>query len=253
MSAFGKVQLRPDIYRAKVENTSMKPIPEFQELAITLFAKEIIPTFLTSKFLRESRIIPKGWEFAQPPQIDAQTAKVAFTNDVFISARVGAITFSENLDGKNVLDVKIPSLVYKWVKTLHKFDYQQIEIEPSSFFTLEEKSADFFRYYIPTALLTPGSWKEASLKPIRASLSLAFTSEKGEFFIKIEDVRLRQANNSLQPGVMFSGNFFYEIAGDTTSERLQNLYQLLEHWREDLETYREIVNHRFLGQKTELQ
>jgi hypothetical protein len=226
----------------KVENTLMKPIPEFQELAMTLFAKEIVPTFLTSKFLKESQIIPKEWEFAQPPEIDAQTGYVKFTNDIFISARLGSATLSETLDGKNVQELKIPSLVRKWVQTLHKFDYQAIEIVPSSFFTFEKESAKSFHHYIPTALLTPGSWKEASLKPIRASLNLACTSEQGEFFIKIEDMLLREADNSLQPGAMFSGNFAYELSGNTSVEKLNHLYQLLENWQDDLENYRDIVN-----------
>lgn len=73
----------------------MKLIPQFKELSITLFAKEIIPTFITSKFLKESQIIPQEWEFAQPPEIDAQTGKVKFTNDIIISARIGTVTISE--------------------------------------------------------------------------------------------------------------------------------------------------------------
>lgn len=220
----------------------MKLIPQFKELSITLFAKEIIPTFITSKFLKESQIIPQEWEFAQPPEIDAQTGKVKFTNDIIISARIGTVTISETLDGKNLSELKIPTIVRKWVQTLHKFDYQAIGIDPSSFFTFEKESTKAFYHYIPTALLTRGSWKEVSLKPIRGSLNLAYTSKKGEFFIKIDDVLLREADDSLQPGAMFSGNFVYELSGNTSVEKLNHLYKLLENWQEDLEIYRDIVN-----------
>jgi hypothetical protein len=225
----------------------MKPLPEFQELAITLFAQEIVPSFLTSKFLKESRIIPKEWEFERPPEINAQTGKATFTNDVVISARLGAVTFSENLHGKKLLDVKIPNIVDKWVKTLHKFDYQAIEIEPSSFFSFEKESTKLFRHYIPAVLLAPGDWHEGSLKPLRASLNLAYTSKKGEFIIKIEDVLLRENDNSFQPGAMFSGNFACELSGNTASQKRDRLYEFIKGWQEDLEIYRDIVNKKLLG------
>jgi hypothetical protein len=225
----------------------MKPIPEFQQLEITLFAKEIVPAFMTSKFLKESRIIPKEWEFAQPPEIDAQAGKVAFTNDVFISANVGVVIFSEKFDGTNTSDVKIPSLVSKWVKTLSKFDYQVVEINFSSFFTFEGKNNDNFCNYISTSLLANGAWKEVSEQPLRASLSLAYTLKQKEFSIKIDDVQLRNSKNSLESGVMFSGNFPYEVAGNTAAERIKYMNQLLELWHEDLEIYQDIVDKKFLN------
>lgn len=60
----------------------MKPILEFYELAFVLIAEEIISTFLMPKFLKESLIVPQDWELKHPPQIDAETGKVSFTNDL---------------------------------------------------------------------------------------------------------------------------------------------------------------------------
>lgn len=46
--------------------------------------------------------------------------------------------------------------------------------------------------------------------------------------------------------MLFSGNFSYEIVGNTGEERLNNLYQAIENWLFDLEKYKDIVNTKFL-------
>lgn len=231
----------------------MKPIPEFQELAFCIVANNLNPTLLTPEFLKQSGIVPTDWKLAQPLLINSQAAKVTFTNDIVISTRFDTITFSETLETKNTEEAKTPGIVRKYVETLHELDYQTIDINPSSFFTFEEEGEKRFRHYIVTTLLTSGAWQEASREPLTASLNLTYILEQGQFNLKIDDVRLRQSDNSPQPAVLFSGNFSYKIAGETTSERLQNLYQLIERWRKDLETYRDIVNHRFLGLGTDIQ
>ena len=58
----------------------MKPELESNNLIISLFAPEILPSFLTEKFLKESTVIPKDWQFAEPPDIGESDALVIFTN-----------------------------------------------------------------------------------------------------------------------------------------------------------------------------
>ncbi|MEL6461073.1 MAG: hypothetical protein AAFQ91_23025 [Cyanobacteria bacterium J06621_15] len=222
-----------------------KPIIEFQQLAISFFAGEILPAFMTSNFLRESRIIPEEWEFAKPPEIDTQSGNVVFTNDVYISADIGTVTFSEYLNTTNIDDAKVPNLASKWVNTLSRLSYQGAEISFNSFVTFERKNHSF-GHYIPNRLLVNGDWKEVSEEPLRASLSLAYTLKDQNFDLKIDDVRLRGSDDSLQSGVMFCGNFPYELNGNTAVEKLKHINQLLELWQEDLEVYQNIVDKKFL-------
>lgn len=222
-----------------------KPIIEFQQLAISFFAGEILPAFMTSNFLRESGIIPEEWEFAKPPEIDAQSGNVVFTNDVYISADVGTVTFSEYLDTTNIDDAKVPNLASKWVNTLSRLSYQGVEISFNSFVSFEKENHPFC-HYIPNRLLVNSDWKEVSDEPLRASLSLAYTLQGKKFDLKIDDVRLRDSDSSLQSGVMFCGNFPYELDGNTAVEKLMCINQLLELWQEYLAIYKNIVDKRFL-------
>ena len=128
--------------------------------------------------------------------------------------------------------------------TLSKFDYQGIEISFHSFYTFEGENHHNFSQYIPTALLVNGAWKEASEEALRASLSLAYTLNQKEFNLKIDDVRLRNSENSLQSGVMFCGSFPYESDGNTTLDKVNSINRLLEIWQEDLKIYQDIVEQK---------
>ncbi|MFB8794885.1 MAG: hypothetical protein U7126_11850 [Microcoleus sp.] len=63
----------------------MKPIPQFEELAIALIASNLNPTHFTPDFLFGSGIVPEHWQLAQPPQGDPHMTTITFTN--------GAIAF----------------------------------------------------------------------------------------------------------------------------------------------------------------
>lgn len=224
----------------------MKPIPEFQELDITLLADEIIPTFLTSKFLKESQIVPQMWEFASPPEISSEQGKVMFTNEVSISARDGEIIFTEPIDNRRSSKMNIDKLAKNWVNTLSQFNYSAIQIQARSFFTFQPDRRSNFTQYIPTDVLALNNLESASIKPIRGNVNLLFTSRKGEFLIKVEDVTLRQADNSLQAGAMFSGNFSYEIEGKSANERQKQINRSIDGWEEDWRIYQDIVIKKFL-------
>jgi hypothetical protein len=225
----------------------MQAIPEFEELAIVITASDLNPTLLMPEFLERNEIIPPDWELAQSPQFGSYSAKIEFINNVIISTDLDTITFSESLRQEENFVAKIPTIVRKYVEILPRLDYQLLEINPSSLFTFPAESDTSFRHYIPSMLLASGSWKNSSIKPLRASLGLAYVLKQGEFYLKIDDVKLRESEESFQSGVLFSGNFAYEITGDGDLDKVEQIYQLLELWQEDLRVYRDLVNNQFLG------
>ena len=199
-----------------------------------------------------SGIISGEWQLARPAISNARETYMAFTNGITITAELNQIVFSENLKAKTPDEMKIPEMARQYVETLPNLDYQVVGISPSGFFTFEEKSEDAARHYIVTRLLAPGSWQESSKEPLRASIQLAFILEQGQFNLKIDDVKLRLADNTPQSAVLFEGSFLYEITGNTASERQQHLYQLIDNWPRDLKSYREIVNGQILGLTSEV-
>ncbi|MEC4811701.1 MAG: hypothetical protein SAK29_00195 [Scytonema sp. PMC 1069.18] len=227
-------------------SVSMIPTSGFEELAIVIVAKNHNPTMLTLDFLQSSGIVPLDWKLAEPAVLNSHRAEVQFTNDTIISTKYDSIIFSQTIENKPLEDIKIPAIVRKYIQTLPNVDYQGLEINPSTFVTFEDENKGAFRHYIATSLLSSGAWHDFGKEPVIATLHLGYTLERGKFNLKIDDVRLLQTDNTPQSAVLFSGNFHYEIAGNTSSERLQYLCRLIDSWQNDFKTYRELVNQRFL-------
>jgi hypothetical protein len=223
----------------------MIPKTDFEELAIVIVAKNNNPTIITPTFLKSSGIIPPDWKLAEPPVIDYQMAEVQFTNGIIISAKSDTIIYSQTTENKALEDIQIPTIVRKYLQTLPNADYWGLEINPTTFVTFEDKNNGSFRPYIATNLLSSGAWKEFGKDSVMATINLGYTLEQCKFSLKIDDVRLQNPENKLKPSVLFSGNFPYEIIGDTPSQRLQHLYQLLDNWQENLKTFRKLINQRF--------
>lgn len=218
-----------------------------QELAIVIAAKNHNPTILTPDFLKYSGIVPAEWELARSPLLTSQVAQVAFTNGISIVAQPGTVTFSEALEAKSTEDVKIQEIARKYVQTLPHVDYQAVGINPRSFLTFEDEEEDAARQYITSTLLSPGAWQELGTASMTAALNLVYPLEGRQLNLVVNEVRLQLPEQQPIPAVLFSGNFSYYMAGNTESERLTHLFQLLENWLTDLETYRELVNQRLLG------
>jgi hypothetical protein len=226
----------------------MNPTPAVEELAISIVAKNLNPTLLTFEFLKASGIVPTNWQLAQPPLLTSHAAYIAFTNGINLSTQLGTLTISESLRDKALETVQIPAISRSYIQTLPNIDYQSIGINPSIFFTFDEENENLARHYIANHLLAPGAWQQVGNKPVRASLQLAYTLDRGQFNLKIDDVLLRRADNQPEYAVLFSGNFPYEIQGESVSERLEYINQILRNWESDLATFRELVSHKFLSQ-----
>ena len=67
--------------------------------------------------------------------------------------------------------------------------------------------------------------------------------------LTINEGLLQVSEEKSVPAVLFSGNFDYQIAGTEPEVRLQDLQQILQNWKINLETYKELINNKFLSNK----
>ena len=227
----------------------MKPYLESNNLIIALFASEILPSFLTEKFLKESTVIPNDWQFAQPPDIRDVDALVIFTNGVQISAEEGAIFFSEELAPDLTTRAIIPAIVARWVQIWsQQINHYGVAIKPNSFYTFQQNNTHKPNHYIPTDLLISNTLNNFSHDSVRATLELVMTSQKGEFSISIEDVLLQQQrDNTFKAGVLIKGNFNYDVSNLSIPDRQKALSKYISSWQEDWNKYHQILNQKFLN------
>lgn len=224
----------------------METTPDIQELAIILAVSNHNPTLLTPDFLAGSGIVPLDWELSRPPVLSAQAAQVAFTNGINIVAQPGSVTFSESTSGKETDAIAVANIAMKYAATLPNLDYRAISISPKRFATFESRPDDA-RKFITATLLSPGSWQDFGTDPLQASLTLVYTVDQRQLRLSIAEARLQLPDKEPISAILFAGSFQYDIVGETSEEKLKSLYQLIQNWHADLETYNELIETRFLN------
>ena len=143
-----------------------------------------------------------------------------------------------------------PLLPQRFSLFLVPFEYEAVGINPRGYVAFE-KEQDAAHLFLTETLLSRGTWQEVGTAPVRATLNLAYTMSRGPLYLSINEAALRNPDETTTPIVLFSGSFSYEVNSESSSERQKNLYQNIESWQLDLESYQEIINTKFLGKNSE--
>lgn len=221
-----------------------------QEFGIIIAAKNHKPTILNPDFLKYSGIVPTEWELARQPIYTQSVSQVAFTNGIVIIAEPTRVMFIEAIENKPVEEIAVAAIAKKYVEALPNVEYEAVGINPRGYVAFE-KDIDAARLFITETLLSAGSWQEAGTSPVRATLNLAYTLERGPFYLSVNEAALRNPDETSTPIVLFSGSFSYEVKSETPVERKNSIHQGIDNWQADLLAYQEIISNKFLGKTSE--
>ncbi|MBD2519164.1 hypothetical protein H6G93_30230 [Nostoc sp. FACHB-973] len=224
----------------------MKPSPEIQEIAIAIAAKQHNPTILTPDFLKYSGIVPSEWELARQPIVTNTGSQVVFQNGINIIAELNRIIFVESIATKEAQEVEIPVIASKYLETLAQADYQGISINFRGH-VLFDQQQNTARDYILKTLLNPGPWQEFGKAPVQAATRFLYTLEDAQMTLDINEAGLQLPDKKVVPIVLFTANFGHAIASQESNQRLAAITQVISNWQIDLETYKEVVNTKFLN------
>ncbi|MDZ8264628.1 hypothetical protein [Nostoc sp. ChiQUE01b] len=221
-----------------------------QEFGIIIAAKNHKPTILNPDFLKYTGIVPTEWELARQPIYTQSVSQVAFTNGIAIIAEPTRVMFIEAIENKAVKEISIPEIAKKYVEALPNVEYEAVGINPRGYVAFE-KEQDAARLFLTETLLSGGAWQEVGTAPVRATLNLAYTLERGPLYLSINEASLRNPDETSTPIVLFSGSFSYEIISETVLERKNSVHQAVDNWQADLAIYQEIINTKFIGKNSE--
>ncbi|MFL9458178.1 hypothetical protein AB0758_45055 [Tolypothrix bouteillei VB521301_2] len=216
-----------------------------QDLVIVVAAKNHSPSILNPDFLKCSGIVPQDWSLARQPIYTNSAAQVVFTNGISIIAEPNRVIFMEPIGDKTMSELNIAEIARKYVQTLPNIEYEAVGINPRGYVSFAG-DLDAARLYVSETLLSPGEWQSAGDSPVRASLNLVYKFQRAPFYLSITEAALRNEDETSTPIVMFSGSFSYELSGETGAEKISNLHNCIQNWQVDLETYSDIINHKFL-------
>ena len=222
----------------------MKIASNIQDLSIVLAIRNYNPTLLTADFLIGTGVVPGNWELARQPAVSPRASQIAFTNGVQIEAQPGTVSFTEGLSNRENKDIQIPDLVRRYAASLPNFNYLGIGINPRFIITFEQEAAA--ESFIQERILSPGSWQEFGTAPMQASVILAYSLKECQLRVNINSARLQISEGKAIPAILFTGNFAYQLSGESSEEHQQTLNQIIDTWPEDLAIYRDLIDNRFL-------
>lgn len=231
--------------------SSSLQLKEIQELSIAINAAKLNPTMLSEDFLKASGIVPNDWELNKQPVLSPNYAQVSFQNGVSIVTQPRTITFLEMVGNKEPDTLKVSEIAQKYIEKLPLAEYQGLSVSPKSVVPLSG-GTDAAQKYITGTLLAPGPWLEFGNAPVQAGLNLLYQLAQCQFSLSINEARLQLPDNTAIPALLFAGSFNYNITSNSDQERVQKIIEGIKQWRSDLESFREIVNQRFLAQQASL-
>jgi hypothetical protein len=217
-----------------------------QELAIAITAKNLNPTVLNPDFLKYTDIIPSDWEPARPPIYTNQSVQIVFQSGVAIVAQPNRVIFLEALNDKTLQNVQVAAIAGRYVEKLPNVEYEAVGINPKGYVTFPEPNGAY-QYFLEN-ILASGSWQRFGQAPVKAAVQLAYTLERSQLNLTINEATLQLPEEQALPAVLFSGNFNYEITANSRDDRLQETQRFLESWQADLETFRSLIDTQFLQQ-----
>jgi len=214
---------------------------EAQEVAIVISVKNQNPAVLSVDFLKYSGIVPDDWQPTKAPIISNNMSQVSFQSGVSLIAEVDKVIFAEAIGAKDTSQVKVAQIARKYIETLPNIDYLTVSINPRGHVVCEN-GTDAASNYLVGTLLYPGDWQKFGIAPVRTAIQFTYTLERCKMNLTLNEAGLRLSETKNVPIVLFSGNFNYDLAGNTLVSRRANLLQVIENWQVDLKTYIEIVN-----------
>ena len=227
----------------------MSKMIQTQELAIAITAKNLNPSVVNLDFLKYSNIISSEWELARQPVHTKNLTQLVFQNGIAIVVQPNRIVFAEAIDTKDIQELQISKIAATYIEKLPNVEYRAVGINPKGFVTFTESNGA--GNYLLNNLLASGEWREFGKTPLKAAIQLAYTLESCQFNLTINEGLLRVSEEKSVPAVLFSGNFDYKLNGSESEAVLKDLHQILQNCKSNLETYKQLINDKFLSSRTD--
>lgn len=217
---------------------------QLQELAISITAKNLNPTVINPDFLKYTGIVSNEWELARQPIYNNGVLQILFKTGVGVFVQPNAITIVENIGQKPQEEIQVSNITRNLVEKLSQLEYTQLSISPRGF-VLFNSEADAYQY-IHNRLLAPGPWQEFGGKRVGATLQLTYPLERGILNLSINQATVEFPDQVIA-AILFSSNFNYPLLGNTPSQKIEDLQQIVANWRYSLNTFEQLLVENFLN------
>ncbi|MBD2059420.1 hypothetical protein H6F88_26060 [Oculatella sp. FACHB-28] len=223
---------------------------DMRQLELVLVVEKHNPILLNPEFLKTKGIIPFHWELTQPPTYDEGVALTIFQNGVYIAHRGNAIAFFEDVREKNLDELEVPDVVYRYVERLPQENYQAVGLNLEGHTLFDDQ--DTARSYLQGTLLNGDRPHTSDQNLVQMISNFIYKLDEGVFTLTVRNTELELSKTEHIPVLLFAANFHRDLSKILEAERVQTLSQIIENWEDDVDTYQDIVNNQFLAQSNRL-
>jgi hypothetical protein len=87
---------------------------------------------------------------------------------------------------------------------------------------------------------------------VQAISNFIYKLDKGVLTLTVRNTDLQLPETEQVPVLLFAANFHRDLSKLPDAERVHELSEIIENWQDDVETYQDIVNNKFLAQSSRL-
>jgi hypothetical protein len=168
---------------------------------------------------------------------------LVYKNGVGIIVQPNRLNVLEMIGPKTQAEIQVAAIASQLIEKLSQIEYQAVGINPKGFVGFPSETDAY--QYICGKLLSPGSWQEFGGSKVNASLELSYPLKRGVLNLAINQVNV-QFGEQVTPAILFSGNLNYPLLGNTITEKIQDLQQVIGNWQNDVKTFQELLVEKFL-------
>ena len=221
----------------------MNALPDIQELSIVIVAKNHRPNLLNLSFLQCSDIVPEDWELARQPISNPQAAQIVFRNGVNLTAQANRLTLAEPIANKPLEEIQIPQIANRYAQSLPKMEYETVTVNVRRVISTAAVGEE---NYIIDKLVAPGPWTQVGNAPVNANVQFSYTLEGKQLIVSVNQGQAQLPEQGAVPVILFAGNFNYTVSGTAQQERLASVGKIFGEWQQDVATFHDIIDTRFL-------
>jgi len=221
-------------------NTSV----DIQHIEFVLKFQDSLSEVWDISFLKQRNIIPSHWEMIKPPIRKQDMSLFAFQNGIYLLCRHDLVAFLENLSGKSSEELESPAIMTRTLESFPKISYQGIDmnLEGNTVFSTEEEC----RTYLLDILLDPTDRHASDQAIVQSIANFVYALDDGFFTLTVRNTKVEFPEGDSAAILSFNGNFHRDVPRVSNEEQRHGLLQIIQNWRNDVESYQEVVDQRFL-------
>lgn len=176
-------------------------------VSVVVTATHHTPSILHPAFLAAQKIVPEGWQTADPPICTPPLSVVKYENGVVFTADPGKLQVIDNRPGDTPNESPVTDLASKYIAILPHVRYSGVGINLKGFVELPDAEA-----YLMEKFLKPGPWSEPPLAAEGVGIKLVFSADGARLILTVDAGSVASSTEPERTGILVDANYHTDVS-----------------------------------------